>query len=271
MRYGVVSNMYFLRSTGDSNCLFIYHEGHEPDPVNNVPFVRELATNLSGRGCDVLLMSMPLHGVNAQTELNVDGKKMTIVPNALHNRFNRLERPDFSPLSYFVDPVMQAIDEATRDRSYERIGLSGLSGGGWTTAFVGAIEPRLTHIYPVAGSMPFEMDIDPRLIGGVNMSSLRGDYEQSHQRFYRNVAGYFDLYLLGAMFPKRRAVHIYNLKDDCCFPGLASNAFAAQMTAMAAEQDASLRFVIDATSTRHEVSRDTADMIIESFTDADTR
>ena len=68
------------------------------------------------------------------------------------------------------------------------MGMSGLSGGGWTTTMVSAIEPRLTHIYPVAGSMPFEVDIDLAATG-LNFSSARGDYEQSNQFFYRQVAG----------------------------------------------------------------------------------
>src|SRR5262245_25842524 len=119
---------------------------------------------------------------------------------------------------------MRALAKTT----YRRIGMSGLSGGGWTTTLVGAIEPRLTHLYPVAGSMPFEVDIDPAVVG-LNVSSLRGDYEQSHQRFLRGIASYLDLYVLGASFPKRKAVHFYNAADTCCFPGIMSVAFSTEL------------------------------------------
>lgn len=265
MRHGVVSQMFFLKSSGDAGCLFLYHEGHEPKPITTVSFVKELATELTGRGCDVLLLSMPLHGINAQQSIEVDGASKAITANGLHNDFFALESKEFSPFSYFVDPVVRALDEATKSRSYTKIGMAGLSGGGWTTTFVGAIEPRLTNIYPVAGSMPFEVDMDPTG-PGIVFSSLRGDYEQSHQRFYREVAGYFDLYVLGSGFPNRRATHVYNAADNCCFPGVISNAFAKQTEQIAQERlGGDLRFIVDHTATKHEVSHSTLQRILNDF------
>ena len=91
MEYGVVSRVYFLKAASGAGCLFLYHEGHEPTAITDVPAVREIATVFTGRGCDVLLISMPLHGVNAQGSIEVDGKSQPVRSNALHNKFLELE------------------------------------------------------------------------------------------------------------------------------------------------------------------------------------
>ena len=174
MKHGIVSRMFFVRARGaDAGCLFIFHNGHghPTKSIAAVPIVRTLVDRFTGQGCDVLLISMPLNGVNN------DPRFQSKFP---HDELRGFETPDFSPLAYFIEPVLRAIDEATKQRSYARIGMSGLSGGGWTTTFAGAVDPRLKALYPVAGSMPFALDIPPELVGGKNISSLRGDYEQSH-------------------------------------------------------------------------------------------
>ena len=130
---------------------------------------------------------------------------------------------------------------------------------------VGAIEPRLTHIYPVAGSMPFEVDIDPAATG-LNFSSARGDYEQSNQFFYRQVAGYLDLYLPSASYRPRKAVYFYNLSDNCCFPAVVSFAFSTELHDLAQELFGNqLIFVVDRIATKHEVSSEALRQIVADF------
>jgi hypothetical protein len=144
--------------------------------------------------------------------------------------------------------------------------MSGLSGGGWTTTFAGAVEPRIKYLYAVAGSMPFAVDVPPELVGGKNISSLRADYEQSHP-FFRTVADYLDLYLLDVLGSDRRAIHFYINKDECCFPGAASYAFSAQMTDLARQITGnSLEFVVDMKATRHELGSATLETILADFT-----
>jgi hypothetical protein len=108
-----------------------------------------------------------------------------------------------SPLKFFLEPVAVSLNEI--GRRYKRIHMAGLSGGGWTTTVYAAVDPRIANSFPIAGTMPLYL----RTGGSV------GDPEQYLATFY-SIAGYPDLYLLGAT-PRRRQVQILNRRDDCCF------------------------------------------------------
>jgi lysophospholipase L1-like esterase len=107
-----------------------------------------------------------------------------------------------SPLQFFLEPVAVSLN-ALRPR-YREVHMAGLSGGGWTTTLYAAIDTSIRTSYPVAGTIPLYL----RIGGSV------GDKEQYLDDFY-NIAGYPDLYMLGAM--GRKQVQILNRKDNCCF------------------------------------------------------
>jgi len=117
-----------------------------------------------------------------------------------------------SPMQYFLDPVAASVNYL-RSRSqidhfplYREIDMTGLSGGGWTTTVYAAIDPRIRVSIPVAGSIP---------LYSRGAASL-GDMEQYLDGFYE-IAGYPDLYLLGARERNRSQLWILNRKDSCCF------------------------------------------------------
>jgi hypothetical protein len=85
--------------------------------------------------------------------------------------------------------------------------MVGLSGGGWTTNLLAAIDERIKYSFSVAGSMPLYYRSDASM----------GDIEQFLPELYRDIAGYPDLYVLGAYGKGRKQVQILNRKDDCCF------------------------------------------------------
>jgi hypothetical protein len=82
----------------------------------------------------------------------------------------------------------------------------GLSGGGWSTTLMAALDTRILRSYSVAGSQPIYM----RPANG----SI-GDAEQIWPEFYAGC-GYLDLYLM-ATSNGRHAEQIYNSGDDTCF------------------------------------------------------
>jgi len=63
---------------------------------------------------------------------------------------------------------------------------------------------------PVAGSLP----LDLRYGGSV------GDGEQMLPAIYNSIAGYRDLYMLGAYGYRRKHIQILNQTDSCCFSDL---------------------------------------------------
>jgi len=251
MPHGVVSRSFFFDS-GGSDCLFLWHDGHYRRPVTEAPAALELSARMLRDGCDVLLLSMPLYGVNADPVLSD------------HDELAQFESPTFSPIAYFMEPAAQALDEALARKPYSRVGMGGLSGGGWSTVLFAALDQRITHMYSVAGSMPFEVDIDPD-VAGLITSSARGDYEQSYAPLY-DIAGYLDLYLLGAQ--NRSAKHIYISADQCCFPPELMAAFAPELETYAADVVGGyLSFLRDSAATQHELSGWAIDVITNDFFD----
>ncbi|HUQ92023.1 MAG TPA: SGNH/GDSL hydrolase family protein [Bryobacteraceae bacterium] len=121
-----------------------------------------------------------------------------------------------SPLKFFLDPL--AISLNAIKRRYKEIHMAGLSGGGWTTTLYAAVDPSIRTSFPVAGTIPLYL----------RHGSSVGDKEQYLDEFYR-LAGYPDLYLLGAYGAGRKQVQILNRKDDCCFGETQHNAVLAGM------------------------------------------
>jgi hypothetical protein len=117
-----------------------------------------------------------------------------------------------SPMKYFLEPTAISLNHLkTRSRvehfpKYRAFHMTGLSGGGWTTTVYAAVDPTIRCSFPVAGTIPLYL----RTGGSV------GDREQYEPTFY-GLAGYPDLYILGAHGRGRQQVQILVRRDDCCF------------------------------------------------------
>ena len=117
-----------------------------------------------------------------------------------------------SPIKYFLEPTAISLNYLkTRSRAggfprYRTFHMTGLSGGGWTTTVYAALDPTIRCSFPVAGTIPLYL----RSGGSV------GDREQFDPGFY-GIAGYPDLYVLGALGQGRKQVQILVRRDDCCF------------------------------------------------------
>jgi hypothetical protein len=86
-----------------------------------------------------------------------------------------------------------------------RVGVTGLSGGGWQTIFFSSLETRVTLTDPVAGYSGFRTRIH-------NVSDL-GDSEQTPC----DLATVVDYTHLTAMMAPRHTLLTFNQKDNCCF------------------------------------------------------
>lgn len=92
------------------------------------------------------------------------------------------------------------------DRS--RLGVTGLSGGGWQTITLSALDERVAAAVPVAGFAGMVTSVEhPEYIGD--------DMEQNATDF-RDGQDYTHLV---AMRAPRPTLLIYNAEDDCCFVG----------------------------------------------------
>ncbi|PWU16797.1 MAG: hypothetical protein C5B50_12685 [Verrucomicrobia bacterium] len=170
-----------------------------------------------------------------------------------------------SPIKYFLEPTaislnyLKASDRATADQfpRYKAFHMVGLSGGGWTTTIYAALDPTIRFSFPVAGTIPLYL----RSGGSI------GDREQFEPSFYR-LAGYPDLYVLGAAGQHRKQVQILVRRDDCCFGAAQHDRQATRLpyadamreyearvqAALKQIGDGSFRLEIDEKAPRHMIS-----------------
>ena len=91
------------------------------------------------------------------------------------------------------------------DRS--RLGVTGLSGGGWQTITLSSLDERVTAAVPVAGFSSLIQRIEARWFGDL------GDVEQAGTDLFAGQ----DYTHLEALMAPRPMLLIYNAEDDCCF------------------------------------------------------
>jgi dienelactone hydrolase len=87
----------------------------------------------------------------------------------------------------------------------DRVGVTGLSGGGWQTIFLSGLDPRVTLSVPVAGYSGFATR--------TRYASDLGDSEQTPC----DLATVLDYTHLTAMRAPRPTLLVFNAKDNCCF------------------------------------------------------
>jgi dienelactone hydrolase len=88
-----------------------------------------------------------------------------------------------------------------------RIGMSGLSGGGWQTIILSSLDERVKVSVPVAGFSSIIPRVEVKDFGDI------GDVEQSAADLFDGR----DYTWLAALRAPRPTLLAYNTEDDCCF------------------------------------------------------
>jgi dienelactone hydrolase len=89
----------------------------------------------------------------------------------------------------------------------ERIGMTGLSGGGWQTITLSSLDERVKASNPVAGFSSLRARVEAKRYGDL------GDVEQAGTDFLMGS----DFPHLVALMTPRPTLLTYNAEDDCCF------------------------------------------------------
>lgn len=124
-----------------------------------------------------------------------------------HGRMNQLDLCGTSGLAPFYLSMKRGLDLllAHPNADPSRVGVAGLSGGGWQTILISSLDTRVTLSNPVAGYSSF-------ITRGKNFSDL-GDSEQTPV----DLATTADYSHLTALMAPRPTLLTYNLNDQCCF------------------------------------------------------
>jgi hypothetical protein len=183
-----------------NNRLILLNPGHScklNTQKEKDPRVEATITGLLESGFDVLAVFMP-HVSDSTCNLDHCRIINTTIPG---------DHPAAYGLRFFLEPEIVSLNYLLEKTNYNNVNMVGLSGGGWTTNLLTAIDDRIKFSFSVAGSMPLFY----------RSGGSMGDIEQFLPELYRDVAGYPDLYVLGAYGKGRRQVQILNRNDDCCF------------------------------------------------------
>jgi dienelactone hydrolase len=127
--------------------------------------------------------------------------------NEQHNQIGLLDLAGANGVGLFYLAMRRGLDYLYDDPRVDRmrIGVTGLSGGGWQTMLLSSLDTRVGPALPVAGFSS--------LTTAIEHPEYAGDAEQNAPDM-RAVADYAQLMALRAPRP---TLLIYNGMDDCCF------------------------------------------------------
>jgi hypothetical protein len=251
MDFDYSTAMYLLHPVNTKNArrLAVVHHGHTGYGDRFGLGVGSLTDHLLKNGFTVLAMQMPLNGWNIKQNKfhNVPGQPNPVILNNHNKVVSTLEGKGGSGIRFFLEPVIQGINKfiaVTPD--YQDISMFGLSGGGWTTALVSAIDARIKLSIPVAGSSPLYVRA---------VYHYSDDLEQNLPAMYVKQASYLDLYALGGYGAGRRQIQLNNQYDACCFYGNPHQTYEKRVkNAVASTGVGQWDFYLDTTHRAHQIS-----------------
>ena len=147
MEFGAQSIIYLFHPRSSNSRLLIYHQGHGGGVILGVDTIQFFVRH----GYTVAAFSMPMLGMNGPLVIETPDGSITL---RKHPDLGSLESEVFSPLKFFVEPLIVFLNYAMAEYAYDTAAMVGISGGGWTTTLAAALEPRIVRSYPVAGSLP---------------------------------------------------------------------------------------------------------------------
>lgn len=224
------------------NRLVVVHAGHGIHYFDEATGMIDMTQALLQAGYHVLGCCMPVDGYNAvQSYQLASGSPVTIVG---HN-FSALESDGVHPLRFFIEGAIISLNHAIPALLPKSVDMTGISGGGWTTDFVAALDRRIQYSAPVFGSLPFTL----RPPGDL------GDWEQFAARSWWTLLGDApNLYTLGCYEFGRKRLQVLGDADPV-FPVATVHtqvaAYGAVIDAVAPGQH---EIFIDATTSSHEYS-----------------
>jgi len=225
----LVSVAYLIHPDAWNGVLAIYHQGHSGDFRI---YGKDTITAFVEEGFQVLAFSMPMLGMNTSPYLTDEHSELQVTEQ---------------PLKYFADPVIVALNWAEETYSYRRRFMVGISGGGWTTVLVSALDERIDASYPVAGTWPHYLR---------DRFGYYGDYEE------RITPNFLELYLM-ATYPDREQVQVFNEFDPCCFGGLYSYDYLAYTSYHANAWGGRFEILMDHEQDEHDISEYTVREILK--------
>ena len=246
MDYDLHSYSYLIHPQKGGQRLLIYHQGHDNSMLpwggqGTMKFFLD-------RGFAVMTFYMPLKGENSLVAKNVPGRGTITFDRGDHDQMVVLDNEEGSFLRFFYEPVIVGINYCQSKHKFEDIVMAGCSGGGQTTHFCAALDPRIRLSFPTSGGLPQYLTEGPCPLP-------KGDVEAYWAPFFNNIS-WLDVYILGACGKGRGQVHILNQYDSHCWWGVGYKTFEpyVKATVEAAGDGGFYRVFLDDSHKEHIIS-----------------
>jgi dienelactone hydrolase len=167
--------------------------GH--DPLGNVvEYEQKRCINFAKQGILALSLGWPGFGELGQ-------------PDNSHDFGGQLDLVGSNSLGYFYLIIRRGLDylAALPQTDPQRIGVTGLSGGGWQTIMISALDERVAAMAEVAG------------FGSLESNLTRPTDTQEVEENATDLVQGFDYPFLVALRAPRPTLLMHNEQDDCCF------------------------------------------------------
>ena len=252
MSYGINSIMYYLHSKGKKNRLAIYHQGHRGDFIHGIHTIKALLDH----GYDVIAISMPLMGKNNKPVAHIDGI------GAIYLRNHEWMRFLDCPLSFFMSPILAAIEHGMRNKPYSQLSLIGISGGGWAVTLYAALDDRVNNTYQVGGTLPYYLRSPIRN----GYKGHEGDFEQSYAPLVK-TANYLELYILGSAGEGRKEIQVINQFDNVAAHGIKYRTYESIVSDRVHKlgMGGSFEVVLDTDNSNHSISEKVMEYILNDL------
>jgi pimeloyl-ACP methyl ester carboxylesterase len=237
MKNGVHSNAYHFHPRRGNGRLVLYHHGY----AGVFHDAKHVIAGLLSEGYAVIALNYLGYGENwSGGEFYLP--RFGWYQMSVHRLLDLVDRP----MTYFIEPVVVALNHAERRYRYEAVDMIGFSAGGWTAMVAAALDPRIRRSYPVAGGYPLY---------------LRSGHERNQSvppQYYGPLVGamnYLEMFVLGASGEGRRQLQIFNRYDRCCFRNTLARLYEPAVGA-AVERlgSGSFEVLIDETHADHKIS-----------------
>jgi len=169
--------------------------GHFPGMGNKEGFEQKLCINQALKG--MIALNLEWIGMG---ELNTGFDR--------HAFASELDLVGMNGVGLFYLAMRRGLDYLAADPHVDptRLGVTGLSGGGWQTIIISSLDPRVLVSVPVAGYVSLQGRLE-------RLPEEPGDFEQNATDL---LVGQ-DYSTLTAIRAPRPTLLIYNAEDDCCF------------------------------------------------------
>lgn len=201
-RYWVPALLYEPVGSQPGSRVAVLNAGGHHDSGKAAPYSQIRSINLAKRGVLALTFEFPGMG-----EMAADAEARLDSGASLHHGLAALELVGMGAASLMFVAMTRALDVLVShpDTDPGRVAMTGLSGGGWQTIVLSALDTRIKLVVPVAGYTSSRSKIEE--------TSDVGDVEQVPA----DLASLVDYPDLTAMLAPRPTLLILNEFDDCCF------------------------------------------------------